>query len=160
MRTQPDGSIDKDDEDHFRDWETEFFGVGYGTGELPVLTALRTFLELCHPTEHGFPIYDHEELSHALTPATAWLLITILSKRAEAITWGTSSRYGFLTEEGERLRDFVLARSPEELAALTVYPDGYVECGPAHCNCGPRGYTPMKRCHNPFWKERSSYRKI
>jgi hypothetical protein len=138
-------------EQHFTDWESHVFGYGYGTGEEFIIPALRQFLELCARTENGG--YHHEKLSAVLTPTVAWLLINILCD-ADIIEYGTSPRGGWLTSKGQRLKEFVLARTVDELLELTcrtMEDDGHDHCSPDFCNCGPNGYEPNKRCPNPFW---------
>lgn len=136
-------------EEHFADWEVEFFGYGYGSGEPVIMPLLRRFLELTSPTDG----YDHRVLERELTPAVAWLLINVLLQ-AGVFDYGTSSRHGFLTPRGRRLRDFVLSRPAEDLVWLTAcQPDDYVHCSPDACNCGPHGYETRRLCPNPFWRD-------
>ena len=139
-------------EDHFIDWESETFGLGYGTGELPILQALTTFLANCGngPTKRS---YDYRELETQVGTSATWLLITMLV-RADIIEYGTSPRFGWLTSIGETLRAFVLAHTPEQLAEMVCNAVDQAHCTPNFCNCGPLGYTPEKRCHNPFWNEK------
>lgn len=108
-------------EQHFINWETEVFGHGYGSGELHVLPALKTLLELV-PREGLGEVYDHEILEREVGAATAWLLIGILC-RAGILQYGTSPRHGWLTPAGGRLRDFVSARSAEELVSIVTEGD-------------------------------------
>lgn len=136
-------------EDSFRDWEANAFGYGYGTGEEHVITALRRFFELC---EGEHERYDYRQLETELSPVVAWLLINLLcSHRLDVIEYGTSPRFGWLTDTGKRLKQFMLSRSAEELIALTDYSCEYRNCGPDACNCGPRGYVEGRKCPNPFW---------
>ncbi len=137
--------------DHFRDWESHVFGYGYGTGEPYILGALRTFLDLCRRLSGAG--YDYAQLELALTPAVAWLLINVLS-HAGLIDYGVSARYGWLTIVGVALRDFVTAHTVEELCEMIDSPEGKFPCAPDLCNCGPDGYSAVKLCHNPFWRER------
>ena len=136
-------------EEHFADWEAHAFGYGYGSGEEFILCALRQFFELC-PAEGG---YDYVLLESRLGGAVAWLLINVLCK-VNALDYGTSPRGAWLTPEGRALRDFVLARTVDELVALTERQEGYVNCYPDACNCGPNGYEEGRRCDNPFWEKR------
>ncbi len=142
-------------EHHFRDWESHVFGFGYGTGEEYILPALKTFFSMCCRSENGQ--YRHDELEKELCPATAWLLINALAN-ADLISYGTSPRFGWLTPQGMALKGFVLGKSAAELADILSYDEGYVQCEPDFCNCGPNGYSPKKLCHNPFWTERSQAR--
>lgn len=133
-------------ERHFAEWESETFGLGYGTGESHVLGALRDFM-MAIPPEGP---YDYLRLEAAVTPAVAWLLINALCP-AEIIEYGTSPRYGWLTKEGRALRAFLAEHDVYELVAFCCE-DGIDYCAPTFCNCGPDGYTPKKRCFNPFWQ--------
>lgn len=125
-------------EDSFRDWEADTFGFGYGTGEQHIIPALRRFLELCCGGRHN-RVYDYNELEQELTPTVAWLLINILcSTKVDMIEYGVSTRYAWLTAKGERLKEFMLSRSNEELVAIiTSRTDGYLPCCRDACNCGP-----------------------
>lgn len=134
-------------EQFFADWESHVFGYGYGTGEEHVLKALKEFLTICVRGEFK-RAYNHEELAETVTPTVAWLLINALC-HADIIEYGTSPRYGWLTDQGIALRDFMVSRSVSDLEAATgsYYDDA--PCFPDHCNCG-------SNCHfrNPFWKPR------
>jgi hypothetical protein len=133
-------------EQHFIDWESDTFGFGYGTGEKPVLQALKQFLALCCKGQYAHA-YDHEELEKALTPPVAWLLINVLA-HDDKIEYGTSPRYGWLTKTGEALAKFVAERTVEQLYDLTMQDEYYTHCYPQHCNCDDGQDC---RPHNPFW---------
>lgn len=133
-------------EQHFIDWESDTFGLGYGTGEEPVLGALKQFFALCTEGQRQHA-YSHEKLSEALTPSVAWLLITALV-RDDKIEYGTSPRYGWLTQTGRALAEFVGTRSVERLAELTHQDEYYTHCYPDHCNCDEGQDC---RWSNPFW---------
>lgn len=137
-------------EDSFSDWESHAFGFGYGSGEPHIIPALRTFLDNCN--EVNGRGYDFEKLERALTPAVAWLLINALCK-VDILDYGTSPRYGWLTEQGERLRAFVLSKTDDDLLALSCRDQDYDSCSPGSCNCGPNGYEAGKVCVNPFWPD-------
>ena len=139
--------------DSFADWESHVFGCGYGTGEPHVLAALKHFLSAC-PVEGT---YDHERLEHACGPTVAWLLINALAK-ADIIEYGTSPRYGWLTDEGRRLKAFVEPKEVGELVALTCRDEDYLNCYPDACNCGSQGYEKGRICENPFWPSRRGTR--
>lgn len=140
-------------EEHFRDWESNFIGYGYGSGEPYTIPALRTFLALCNEGAYGHS-YDFEKLESALGGATAWLLISILAK-ADILEYGTSPRFAWLTEKGERLKEFVLSRSDDELLSIVCDHDDYIPCYPDSCNCGPKGYEKGRVCQNPFWLDKA-----
>lgn len=136
-------------EHHFAEWEAATFGRGYGTGEPHVLAALKTFMAAIG-TDHSDHSYDYTRLEETLTPTVAWLLINTLC-RANVIEYGTSPRFGWLTDQGKALRDFVQAKSVDELLAYCNLDDLH-HCAPHFCNCGPEGYSKVKLCFNPFWK--------
>jgi hypothetical protein len=134
-------------EHSFRDWEGNAFGLGYGTGEPHTLAALKTFLEAC-PESGG---YDYQLLEAKCGPAVAWLLINRLC-RIHIFEYGTSPRYAWLTDTGKRLKEFVGARSVEQLYEIVMGPDDdYDPCYPGTCNHGPEGYVEGRKCINPFW---------
>lgn len=136
-------------EQQFRDWENDAFGYGYGTGEAHVLPALKKFLSLCNGL--NLCTYDYKVLEKELGETVAWLLINILAKE-DIISYGTSARYGFLTETGVRLKEFVSGKTEQELYDIAT--DGfndYTYCYKDACNCGPNGHDPNRQCPNPFW---------
>lgn len=141
-------------EQSFVDWESYAFGFGYGTGEPYILHALKVFLG-SFGTEQSGDCYDHETLETAVGTDVAWLLINALC-RIDIIEYGTSPRYGWLTEQGKALRKFVLARPLDELVSLVCEDrEGNDYCTPDVCNCGPRGYEEGRKCPNPFWSGRT-----
>ena len=136
-------------EEHFRDWESFVFGFGYGSGERHILSSLKIFFSNI-PVEGN---YDYCGLEVACGDSTAWLLINILCKN-DIIEYGTSPRFGWLTKQGKELKTFI---DQNDIDALTEICTGYGPdvdiCYPELCNCGPEGYSKVKLCHNPFWKE-------
>lgn len=141
-------------EQHFSDWFGYVFPFGYGTGDEHFMRALRVFMDELgkDPTIKNPSSYDYRHLEGALTPPVAWFLINDLGKHG-VIEYGTSPRFGWLTEQGEALRKFMGDKSVEDLLALTETTEDYCECYPDICNCGPDGFSPVKLCHNPFWIE-------
>lgn len=139
-------------DDHWTDWEAHVFGYGYGSGEPHTIPALKTWFEAVGRDDapHG---YDYEKLERASGPTVAWLLINALCK-ADVIEYGTSPRFGWLTEYGEALKAYVDSKSADELLMLTCRTEDYVHCYPTACNCGPKGFEEGRRCGNPFWNER------
>ena len=138
----------KTDDDYFKDWECETFGFGYCTGERPVMTALRSFLEEC-PDEG---CYDYEKLESAVTAPVAWLLINILCRRnVNILEYGASPRMAWLTEQGRRLKAYVTSKTVNELLAIldSDTDDGRNYCSQTYCNCQ------AEPCRNPFWKDRA-----
>lgn len=133
-----DGS-EKTLDDHFRDWENDAIGFGYGTGEEHTLKALGLLLKAI-PDEG---CYDYTALEAAVGGATAWLLIACLC-RGDMIEYGSSPRYGWLTDKGVRLKQYVDDHTHGELYEIVA---GHNEggCYRDVCNCdGPK-------CMNPFW---------
>lgn len=139
--------------EHFRDWEAYAFGFGYGTGEPHVVGALKTFLSAFE--REGPPnSYNYERLEEAVGPSAAWLLINRLCQ-IDIIEYGTSPRFGWLTDKGEKLKTFVDERSTEDLTNICCnHEENYFHCSPEACNCGPNGYEEGRRCENPFWTGR------
>lgn len=138
-------------EQNFTDWESYTFGFGYGTGEEHTLAALKTFFSLVE-TDDPSGRYDHRKLESALGPTVAWLLINVLCN-ASVLDYGTSPRFGWLSPEGEKLREFFAAHTIDELYDICTYHDeNYIHCGPDYCNCGPEGFLKGIKCPNPFWR--------
>ena len=135
----------KSPEDYFRDWESHVFGHGYGSGDPHIIGALHRFFEAVPPDG----LYDYVVLEAALGATVAWLLIDKLI-RADAIEYGTSPRYAWLTKDGEALRAFITERTSQDLLEI-VCADYDRHCMPDACNCGPTGYVVNQRCANPFW---------
>jgi len=129
-------------EQHFCDWECSAFGFGYGTGEEHVIGALKSFFELCNKGD-GLRAYDHKDIEKELSPATAWLLINKLCS-LDAIEYGTSPRYAWLTKKGERLKEFFGKHSTEEL--LNILWENFETCG----DSSPKEDNPPT---NPFWHD-------
>ena len=149
-------------EEYFIDWWNHYFGHGYGTGEVYVLPALRSFLNLCRENPPNPRMYNHERITAAIGGAATWLLIEIL-ERADIIEYGTSPRHGWLTGKGERLRDFVTTKTDQEL--VDIVGGGIVEsfCNPEDwCACegriikghdGEYGFR-IPCINNPFWNDK------
>lgn len=145
--------ITKTIEQNFADWESTAFGFGYGTGEEPVLRALKGFfdcigIEAGGSTERG---YNYERLEESLGAAVAWLLINRLCQ-IDVIEYGTSPRFAWLTGEGEALKAFIDQHTVAELEEICQHSEDPGPCYPDACNCGPKGYEKGRVCPNPFWK--------
>lgn len=143
----------KTTEENFIDWEASTFGYGYGTGELSILTALKTFMATI-PARPDLPNgYDYTKLEAALEPTVTWLLINVLCKhQVDIIEYGTSPRFGWLTDKGMQLKAFIDSKTVDELVELcTSRTEDYIHCAPDYCNCGPKGYQEGVKCENPFW---------
>lgn len=113
-------------EDQFRMWEQVVFGSGYGTGELPILKAVKSFFN----SLEGDGAYDYMVLERVLGDTVAWLLINAFSK-GNMIEWGTSARHGWLTSCGRAVRDFVKDKTAQELYDIVMVDDQDSIC---HCN--------------------------
>lgn len=138
-------------EQYFVDWESSAMGYGYGTGEPHTIPALRQFLSCCTKGSYNHS-YDYTDIETACGPVAAWLLINILCK-ADIIEYGSSPRFAWLTDKGVKLRDFVLAKSANDLVDLIGNrTEDDTICYPNACNCGPVGYDEKAICANPFWR--------
>jgi hypothetical protein len=126
---------------HFKDWENHIFGYGYGDGERQIIPALARFFRLLKDGHR----YDFREMETAFGKLAAWLLINVLC-HADIIEYGTSPRFGWLSEKGELLRDFMAGKTDEELCELAYKDSEHVYCDPGYCNCE----TP---CRNPLFRE-------
>jgi hypothetical protein len=141
----------------FADWEGFVFGFGYGTGEEHTLPALKRFFAAIGRDAEGLShAYDHDKLEAAVGPVAAWLLINTLCKHGvEIIEYGTSPRFGWLTDQGVALKAFLASKSDEELYELcAARSEDDTPCYPDCCNCGPNGYEEGRRCPNAFWKSK------
>jgi hypothetical protein len=148
---EPSKSIEKS----FVDWESHAFGFGYGTGEEHVLRAIKAFLDAFGVDDRPNS-YNYETLEKAVTAPVAWLLINRLCG-VDIIEYGTSPRYGWLTEEGEALRKFIDGKTVEELETICCdRTEDDPGCMPDACNCGPEGYDEKRICYNPFWSHHHS----
>lgn len=124
---------------HFIDWEAQVFGFGYGTGEVHTLAALKSLLEAAHENCS----YGYRNFEKAVGELPAWLLINTLC-HADIIDYGTSPRFGWLTDKGKLLRDYVRTKTAEELYALVAMrDDDYIHCYPDYCNCDAPCLNPM-----------------
>lgn len=127
------------DNKHFIDWEYNFFGFGYGTGEPHTLSVIKKFFT--NLNKDG--TYDYEEMENALGPEQFWLLLNILCN-ADIIDYGTSPRYGWLTKEGQILRSYIDGKTVSELCELITEDNSFVHCYPDYCNC-------ETNCKNPLF---------
>jgi len=134
---------------HFREWEQDAFGYGYGTGEAHILPALHAFL-LHLEDGHAYTAHAMED---GLGGPVAWLLINILC-RTHILDYGTSPRYGFLTPQGVRLRVYVLSKTPEELYEIVTQEmdPAHPLCSRTYCNCDD-GTDDVGCQHNPLFNE-------
>lgn len=134
---------------HFKDWESETFGFGYGTGEEFTLKALRLFFRICCGANGSCPKYNYKDLERAMNPMSVWLLINTLC-HADVIEYGCSPRNGWLTSKGILLKNYIENKSLDDLYELTMLDyenDGFVCCSKSYCNC-EKG----NECNNPLFK--------
>lgn len=138
-------------DDYFADWESSIFGFGYGSGEEYTIPALKRFMELCIPNDSGNnpSCYDFQILEKELTPTVAWLLINILC-HDDIIEYGTSPRFGWLTDRGNLLKDYIQNHTIDQLYEVTMRDERYFHCSPDYCNCDDKKYEKDK-CKNPFY---------
>ena len=134
---------------YFIDWENEVFGYSYGTGEEEIIPAVREFLNLCVENKEypGIYNYSHETIEKGLGKLPAWLLINVLC-RADIIEYGTSPRFGWLTDKGTLLRKYMLSKTVAELLDVLDTDETYVHCYKNVCNCKEIGKL---KCNNPFF---------
>lgn len=126
---------------NFVDWEQHVFGYGYGTGEMPVLQALHDFMSML---ENGRS-YDYSRMEQFFGPIATWLLINVLCK-ADILDYGTSSRYGWLSEKGYRLRDYMSGKTVDQLYELVMAKNmDTITCFPDLCQCE------TGECPNPLF---------
>lgn len=121
-------------EEQFVDWEAEVFGCGYGTGEKPILEALKVFFETTRYSLVDYCSYDYMELEDKLGASTTWLLITALIK-ADVIYYGTNPRFGALTKGGEYLKGFLELYSVDQLYEFVCSSKEHDYCTKSYCNC-------------------------
>lgn len=133
--------------EYFIDWQSHVFGFGYGTGEQFTIPATALFFQTC-PVEGT---YDYNVLEKQLTPTVAWLLINIFCKH-DLLEYGTSPRYGWLTDKGKALKEFLSTKTDNEIFAIINIDEDHNLCYPDACNCGENGYEEDRKCNNPFWR--------
>ena len=134
---------------HFREWEQVTFGYGYGTGELHILPILHAFFAAL---EDG-SAYNASHFVAQWGGAVTWLLLNALL-HGGILEYGTSPRYGWLTPQGERLREYVLSKTPKDLYDIATMDVDYDHplCSRSFCNC-PDGSDTQGCRHNPLFRE-------
>ena len=153
MSNEKNVTLTKTIDQYFCDWENEAFGFGYGTGEPVIIPKLKMFLDACGI---GNKHYDFRVLEEKLGAESTWFLINILCREG-IIEYGSSPRFGWLTDEGLRLKEYMTSRTDDELTAVLFTSEEWHEktiCYKNACNCGPEGYVEGKQCSNPFWPNR------
>ena len=136
------------EETQFKQWESRVFGSGYGSGELPILKAVKVFFNSLEDRSHDF-----EKLEKELGDTITWLLINAFDK-GNVIEWGTSARFGWLTSCGEYVRDYIKNKTPEELYEIVMEDDETIcECDgemkdKGHEDCGKNPMVNEKYADN------------
>lgn len=144
---------------YFRDWESYVFGYGYGSGEEPVMKAILQFFNTMTSNSPERPYhksYDHEVLEKTLGNQVTWLLINNLC-HADILEYGTSPRYGWLTEKGQILYRYLENKTLKDVMEVLFGDDAQLEhendtfgCTKSYCNCDPNKQI-MKKCTNPLF---------
>lgn len=125
---------------HFIDWESHVFGYGYGTGEGPIFEAMKNFFAQM-VDNHS---YDYKHVQGLLGTNVTWLLINVFC-HADIIEYGTSPRFGWLTNKGHALKNYVESKTVRQLCEIVSVDSDYLHCQPGHCHCEPEG------CKNPLF---------
>jgi len=137
-------------DEFFIDWELLVFGYGYGYGEEHILTSLKDFMATL-TKRHSTFCYDYVYLTKTLGAKVTWLLINILC-HADILEYGTSSRYGWLTQKGINLYNYLSTKTIEELCIVLDSKKDEAEelCSDDYCQCS--GTQIMIGCkNNPFF---------
>lgn len=121
----------------FKQWESRVFGYGYGSGEEPVLKAIKVFFESLEPSDGiGNPMYDYELLEGLLGETVTWLLINAFAHN-NVIEYGTSARHGWISNCALFVRDYIKDKSVDELYDILMSDEDFCECeGAWHEECG------------------------
>lgn len=112
----------------FVDFMGAYFGYGYGSEAEYFIPALKMFFELLKDGNN----YDHKSIINEFGGLAAWLLINILCG-ADILEYGISPKYGWLSEKGEMLRDYLANKTVDDLIVICNSID--VDCGLDYCNC-------------------------
>jgi len=94
-------------------WERECFGYGYGSGEFFIFSAMKRMFKLFNKDGQ----YDYEILENEIGTAITLLLINALCT-TDIIEYGTSPRFGWLTDKGIELKEFMDNKTEHELTEL------------------------------------------
>jgi hypothetical protein len=100
----------------FKQFESDAFGYGYGSGETHLLSLLKKAFDL-FPMEGN---YDYKVLEQALGAEQFWLLLTLLLKAGGIINYGTSPRYGWLDPKGKELKKYLETRTFDQLYEIVM----------------------------------------
>lgn len=103
-------------------WESDCFGFGYGTGEEHTLAAVKRFLSVVP----SGGVYEYEKIELLCGSSETWLLINIFCRsqndsrmaKDSVISYGSSPRYGFLTDFGREVKAFVDSKTIRELILI------------------------------------------
>lgn len=136
----------------FVQWETETFGAGYGTGEMPILSSIKVFFNLIDDN-----MYNHQKISSVLGETVCWFIINALNK-SNNIEWGTSARYGWLTSSGKLLKAYFDTKSNQELYDICMSNDGGCMCYGEikdHPNCTPNPFINEKYANKIIYEKKN-----
>ena len=142
----------------FKEWFYSNFGYGYGSGEEPVLRAIRAFFGACFydnddVKEEGYPRYQYTTLEELLGQPLAWVLINKFCDD-DIINYGSSSRYGWIENRGIRLKKFLEERSISELLVILFKDNERELCTEQYCYCDDNiDYVDGKCKNNVFMNE-------
>lgn len=100
----------------FWQWENDIFGHGYGSGEEYILPLLKRFFEAIPATGN----YDFVKLEKTVGKDQAWLLLNILHKAHDVFGYGVSTRFAWLEEKGQDLKNYLASKSAEELYEIVM----------------------------------------
>lgn len=130
---------------HFKDWNAETWGYGYGTGERPILTELKRFLSILEGNKDypGHYSYWYKDIENELGKPVTWFLINDLMG-ADILEYGTSPRGGWLTEKGKLIKEYVDTKTVDELYEVVTDWDTET-CYRGRCHC--KGVS----CDNPLF---------
>jgi len=134
----------------------------YGSGEQYVVPALKEFLSY-YKREAFAPLGIDEFVTNlsqpplaTLTPATIWMLVNTLNA-FDILDYGTSPRYGWLTDQGFELKKYLDDNTVEHILDVLfqehestkgiMFPCSH---GDIMCCCEDRDDEKGIRCINPF----------
>lgn len=133
--------------DYFVDWYGSALGFGYGTGDVYYCEALTKFFKNVDGEQGS---YKFEDMEKKVGKDAFWFLISIFGN-SDFIEYGTSPRYGWLTEKGKLARQFV-NHIGEDLYDEVNRDSDYIECYKDYCNHTDNNEKGCKL--NPFWNEK------
>lgn len=103
----------------FKEWESDVFGYGYGSGEMHVLSILKKAFSIF--PEKGN--YDYSILEKELTPEVFWIFMNTLCHTNKIIEYGSSPRYGWLDKKGVEIKKYLENKDLDYLYELIMRDD-------------------------------------